>query len=106
MFGPSDSDEEIPMFATAPPPAKKKKPDPKGKGRGAGKGKGSDASLVDWDPSWNRENAKGDKLCMRFNRGSCTFAGCKFAHKCAVPGCNKAHAACEHGSSANKRPRT
>ena len=62
--------------------------------------------MTDWPAEWQRKNEKGEQLCMRYNLGSCTLIGCKFQHKCAVPGCEKAHPAREHEDQASKRPRT
>ena len=59
-----------------------------------GKGKGTAKKLTlssDWIQSY-----QGKEVCKRYQVGKCQAENCKFAHVCAVPGCQKPHPAKDH----------
>ena len=60
------------------------------KGQGKG-GKGKDKSRAPtFPPGAANETPKGLRICASYNRGSCTYANCKFVHVCWW--CGKEHA--------------
>ena len=53
----------------------------------------SDLSLPDLDATCRKGG-----LCVKFNKGACPEAKCRFRHRCAV--CGKSEADCPKGASA------
>lgn len=48
-------------------------------------------------------NNKSVQLCIKFNRGTCTYNPCKFAHLCSMDGCAKPHPMSQHDSHSSQQ---
>ena len=93
-----------------PPPSKKRhlqyadtprQPSKKGKGKGNGKDQEQPSIPGNWPHNWDLCHG-GKEICRRFQSNTCKGWNCKFAHICAIEGCQKAHSAKDHRAMQNK----